>query len=202
MAPFLIDLSAWARSSHPDVTERWAALLEGDELRCHPVFAIELLHNAINPGDYQQLRNDLEQAFDWWRPDEETATIAMRMQQRMATSAASGQRVKTADLLTAALAVQHGVGVLHYDADYDLIRDRGGDPFESEWLAERGSLEGAAESTGNLRKAYRKALGERVVQLQDGADLEVWPELIAWMDAELRTRGLDVPLPPDVPYRP
>ncbi len=148
---FLLDLSAWARSGHLDVRERWAELIETGRLLCHPIFAVELLHNAINPRDYQHLRNDLEQAFDWIWPDAETAEIAIRLQQRLATSATAGQRVKTPDLLIAALAVQRGVGVLHYDADYDTILDRGGERFLSEWLAPRASLETDPEKRESAR---------------------------------------------------
>ena len=93
------------------------------------------------------------------------------------------------------------MGVLHYDSDYDLIRELGGDPFDSHWLAERGSLEAPGESVGGARKAYRKALGERMVQLQDDSDLEVWPRLIAWLDAELQARGIPAPPSPDAPPR-
>ncbi len=196
---YLIDLSAWARSAHPKAQTRWTALITGDQLRGHPLFAVELLHNAVSATDYTQLRNDVEAAFDWIWPDAETARVAMRMQQRMATTAPTAQRVKTADLLTAALAVQNNVGVLHYDADYDLIRDRGGEPFESEWLAPRGSLETRGVARSSARKAYTKAFGERMVQLRDGADLELWPDLIAWLDERLRERGLDVPPAPDLP---
>jgi predicted nucleic acid-binding protein len=193
---YLVDLSAWARASHRDARARWAALLDGDRLLCHPVFAIELLHNAIGPSEFQRMRNDLEQAFDWRWPDEETARIALRMQHRMATSAPSGQRVKTADVLIAALAAQNGVGVLHYDADYDVIGERAGEPFDSEWLCERSALESATQAAATSRKAYRKAFGERMVQLQDDGDLEVWPELIAWLDQQLTVRGLDPPPAP------
>ncbi|MDQ3091574.1 MAG: PIN domain-containing protein [Actinomycetota bacterium] len=199
MPRLLIDLSAWARSGHADARDRWAALLQGDHLLCHPVFALELLHNATDPGDYRRLREDLDKGFDWVWLDGKTADIAIGMQQKMATSAPTGQRVKTADLLIAALAVQHGVGVLHYDADYDLIRDRGGESFDSEWLAKRGSLEGAKEAPASARRAYSKAFGRRMVQLQDDVDLEVWPELIDWMNDQLLARGIDVPPPPDVP---
>lgn len=114
-------------------------------------------------------------------PDRETAEIALRLQQRLATSATAGQRVKTSDLLIAALAVQHGVGVLHYDADYDAILDRGGDVV-SAWLAPRASLETAPEKRDSARKIFWKSFGERMRQLDNDADLEVWPELIAWLD--------------------
>lgn len=149
---------------------RWAALLEGDRLLCHPVFAIELLHNAIALADHRRLREDLEQGFDWLWPDRESAEIAVRLQRTMAAGAPTGQRVKTADLLIAALAVRHGVGVLHYDPDYDVISDRGGESFQSEWLAPRGSLEGAATLTVSVRRQYSQAFGRRMVQLQDDAD--------------------------------
>lgn len=71
----------------------------------------------------------------------------------MATGAPAGQRVKTADLLIAALAVQRGVGVPYYDSDYDVIRHRGGEPFDSEWLAPRGSLETAQETPRTLARS-------------------------------------------------
>ncbi len=73
-------------------------------------------------------------------PDRETAEIAIRLQQRLATSATAGQRVKTPDLLIAALAVQDSLGVLHYDGDYDILRSRTDLRFESVWLAPRGIL--------------------------------------------------------------
>lgn len=199
MARFLIDLSAWARSGHSEVRERWTQLVEGDCLLCHPFFAVELLHNAINPQDYRRLREDLDKAFDWVWPDEATSAAAVEMQRKMATRAPGGQRVKTADLLIAALAVQHGVGVLHYDKDYDAIRDRGGESFHSEWLAKRGTLAGTRESAASARQPYKDALGQRMIQLQDDSDLEVWPKLIEWMDDRLQERGLALPPPPNLP---
>jgi len=138
-----------------------AELLGGDGLLCHPVFAVELLHNSTSPGDYRRLRADIGRGFDWLWPDQRTAETAMELQQRMATRAPTGQRVKTADLLIAALAVQHGLGVVHYDSDYDLIRDHGGETFTSEWLAPRGSLETGEERATSARKTYRQAFGRR-----------------------------------------
>jgi predicted nucleic acid-binding protein len=71
-----------SRSSHPSARARWKDLAEGDELACRPVFAIELLHNSINPEDHQRLRNGLEAAFDWVWPNDDTARLALRLQQR------------------------------------------------------------------------------------------------------------------------
>lgn len=196
-ARFLIDLSAWARSGHPSARERWAELVSDDLLFCHPVFAVELLHNAVNPKDYRRLREDLDKAFDWVWPDSDTTAIALEMQRRMATTAPAGQRVKSADLLIAALAAQRGAGVLHYDRDYDVISQRGGEQFASEWLAPRGSLEGAQERSTSARKVYSQALGLRMAQLSDDMDLQVWPGLIAFIDARLAEHGVEIPPPPD-----
>ena len=49
-------------------------------------------------------------------------------------------RIPPADLLLAALAERHQLGILHYDRDYDLIAARTDLLFASEWLAPAGSL--------------------------------------------------------------
>jgi predicted nucleic acid-binding protein len=151
----LIDLSAWARSSHPDAKERWAELLSGDRLLAHPMFAVEMLHNAITPKQYGELRRAIETGFDWVWPDEETARVMVRIQERMASTAPTAQRVKTVDIFTAALASQRSCGVLHYDGDYDVIDERGGEPFQNEWLAERGTLDSAGVDHRAARGASR-----------------------------------------------
>ena len=49
-------------------------------------------------------------------------------------------RLPPVDLLIAALADRHGLGVLHYDHDYDLIAEKTDLTFDSVWLAARGTL--------------------------------------------------------------
>lgn len=44
------------------------------------------------------------------------------------------------DVLIAAIAHVHRVGVLHYDRDFDLIRARTSLRFQSVWLARAGTL--------------------------------------------------------------
>ena len=43
------------------------------------------------------------------------------------------------DLITAAAAADAGIGVLHYNAEYDTLAEVL--PFESRWIALRGSLD-------------------------------------------------------------
>jgi predicted nucleic acid-binding protein len=45
--------------------------------------------------------------------------------------------VKVPDLLVAAAAADVGIDVLHYDADFDTLAEVL--PFESRWIARRGS---------------------------------------------------------------
>ena len=49
-------------------------------------------------------------------------------------------RLPPVDLLVAALADRHRLGVLHYDHDYDLIAERTDLEYESVWVAPRGSV--------------------------------------------------------------
>jgi hypothetical protein len=42
--------------------------------------------------------------------------------------------------MIAACAYRAEAGVLHYDGDYDVLRERTSLVFESEWLAPSGSL--------------------------------------------------------------
>jgi predicted nucleic acid-binding protein len=49
-------------------------------------------------------------------------------------------RLSPADLIIAACAEDAEAGVLHYDADYDIIAERTTLEFDSEWLAPPGTL--------------------------------------------------------------
>jgi predicted nucleic acid-binding protein len=48
--------------------------------------------------------------------------------------------MRPVDVLIAALADVHELDILHYDADFDLIREHTSLQLESIWLAENGSL--------------------------------------------------------------
>ena len=46
--------------------------------------------------------------------------------------------LEAVEMMTAGLPFK--AGVMHYDADYDILAERSGLRFHSEWLAPRGSL--------------------------------------------------------------
>lgn len=66
------------------------------------------------------------------------ASRAIDAQARLAT--VGHHRIPPADLMIAAIADVEGIGVIHYDADYDRILDHTDLRFESRWLAPRGSI--------------------------------------------------------------
>lgn len=70
--------------------------------------------------------------------DREIEGLAMEAQRELA--AIGHHRVAPADVVIAACAHTSGMGVLHYDGDYDLLRMHTSLTFESEWLAAPGTL--------------------------------------------------------------
>jgi len=53
---------------------------------------------------------------------------------------AGHHRLPPVDVLIAALADRHNVGVLHYDHDYDLIAEKTDLRFDGVWLPARDTL--------------------------------------------------------------
>ena len=77
--------------------------------------------------------------------DEEVERRAIDAQRQLAR--AGHHRLPPADLIIAATADVHGVGVLHYDHDFDILREKTDLRFDSVWLAPaRDALTGQASS--------------------------------------------------------
>ncbi len=66
--------------------------------------------------------------------------LALEAQAELARMPDVSHRVKPVDLLVAAIAHEHALGVLHYDHDYDTIAERSGLRLRSVWIAARGSV--------------------------------------------------------------
>ena len=104
-----------------------------------PPFALEALYSARDARGYGQLAEELL-GFHEVGADALTWRSAADAQAALAADSAVSHRVKPIDLLLAAIADQHGVGVLHYDHDYDTIRAHTPLSYRSVWVAERGSM--------------------------------------------------------------
>ncbi len=135
MPVYLADTSVWNRSLQ--IEERWAAMLEDEEIALCPPVTLELLYSARGHADYRALALDLSD-----RPslplDSRAAAAAERAQARLAEK--SQHRGPTpVDLLIAAIAEVNSAILLHYDRHFDAIARVTGQP--AEWLAPRGSLD-------------------------------------------------------------
>jgi predicted nucleic acid-binding protein len=139
----VVDNSAWVRVGlgrlEPQDLERWEAAVRGDEIIVSPPFALEALYSARDADDFRGLAEELG-GFRQVRANDRTWELAAEAQAALAADSAVSHRVKPIDLLLAAVADQQAVGVLHYNHDYDTIREHSPLAFRSVWVAERGSI--------------------------------------------------------------
>lgn len=138
---FLLDTSAWSRFSHPNLSQERAeqvagAIARGEVVLSLPVL-LEIGYSARTRREHEELMAELL-ALPRVAVDEEIERRAIEAQSELARD--GHHRLAPPDLIVAALAGRHGLGVLHYDADYDVIREHTGLDFESLWLAPAGAL--------------------------------------------------------------
>jgi predicted nucleic acid-binding protein len=137
----LLDNSAWARLADPSlsgerVSEIADALESGHIAVCVP-FLLEAGYSARNSDEHQQLLAELL-ALPRVHIDEHVELRAIEAQRQLARI--GHHRLPPVDLLIAALADRHALGVLHYDSDYDTLANQTDLRFQSTWLAARGTL--------------------------------------------------------------
>ena len=141
IGPVLLDNSAWARLGSPELAvERLDEVAEAVEASrvatCLP-FVLEAGYSARSAADHDAIVDEL-QALTHFHVDDEVERRAIDAQRQLAR--VGHHRLPPVDLLIAALADRHGVGVLHYDHDYDLIATKTDLNFQSVWLAPAGAL--------------------------------------------------------------
>lgn len=136
VARFLADKSVWARLRDPVVAAVFGPLVERGTVASCGVVDLAILYSARSASDHEAVRRErtglprLEMPEGVWRRAEEVQGLLAR---RGAHRAAS-----IPDLLIAATAELHGVAVLHYDKDFDLIAEVTGQ--DSIWIVPRGSV--------------------------------------------------------------
>jgi len=123
-----------ARGSRPARGEEIAAAFERGQIAvCLPF----LLEAAYSPRDARERTILLDELLAL--PLDQIVEQRVLDAQRQLARAAH-HRLPPVDLLVAAFADRHELGVLHYDADYDIVRERTDLRFDSVWLAPRGVL--------------------------------------------------------------
>lgn len=137
----LLDNSAWARLLQGVVVGDRA-----DQIRqlvklhaigvCLP-FLLEAGYSARAAADRKQIMSRLE-LFPRVAVDGEVERTALQAQRELAEI--GHHRLPPVAVMIAACAHRAEAGVLHYDADYDILAERTSLVFESEWLAPVGTL--------------------------------------------------------------
>ena len=137
----LLDNSAWARLGDPTVPDRRAeeiaVALEGGRIATCLPFLLEAGYSAQSADTHDELVEELL-ALPLLSIDEEIEGRAIDAQRKLAS--VGHHRLPPVDLILAAIADRHGLGVLHYDGDFDLLRSKTDLEFESVWLVPRGKL--------------------------------------------------------------
>jgi predicted nucleic acid-binding protein len=135
----LADTSAWTnRRKHSVVSADFEDRLVGGEIAICSMVKLELLWETRDARGFAERRARLE-ALDELPIDEPVWRRALDVFEQLANQGPLHHRqVKLPDLLVAAAAELHGVGVCHYDRDFDLIAEVTGQPVRA--IAPIGSL--------------------------------------------------------------
>ena len=138
----LIDNSAWARLDASALSKARrddvAALIEAGEIAVCVPFLLEAGWSARNAAEHDALHADLLR-LPYLAIDADVESAALGAQRDLARRG-HHRSASPSDLLIAACAHVNAAGVLHYDRDYDHLVELTDLRFESQWLAERGTL--------------------------------------------------------------
>ncbi len=137
-ARYLADKSALARLGQPSVAERLEPLLEGGLVATCSIIVLEILFSARSPAGYDATRRRLDLALELAPITQTALDRAVDVQSELARRSAH-RSVALPDLIIAAVAEQHRLAVLHYDADFDRIAEITAQ--DTEWVVPRGSAD-------------------------------------------------------------
>jgi predicted nucleic acid-binding protein len=135
---FIADTSAWVHAGHPAIRDQWGAALARRQIATCPVVVLEVLYSTRDGDEFDQWAASLSELRDV--PISRSVTNAAQQAFRSLAHAGGAlhRSMGVPDLLIAACAQEVGVGVLHYDRDFDRLAEVLA--FESRWIAPRGSL--------------------------------------------------------------
>lgn len=137
----LLDNSAWARLASDrlagDRAQTVAAWMAELQLATCLPFMLEAGYSARSGVEHESMMSDLD-CLPRVVVDQDVERLAIGAQRELAK--VGHHRLAPADVIIAACAHVAGMGVLHYDRDYDLLAEHTSLGFESEWLAPAGTL--------------------------------------------------------------
>lgn len=134
----LLDTSVWATRRRPQVRTWFENQLLSQEIAVCDQVRLELLHSARNLEEFQTIRGSLA-VLPYCPMDASAWSRAVDVYELLAGVRPQWHRsVKGPDLLIAACAEAAGLTLVHYDKDFDAIREVTGQPMR--WVAPHGSL--------------------------------------------------------------
>lgn len=137
MAELLADKSALTRrATRPEVRAVVEPLLLAGRIATCGIVDLELLFSARDAATYSKLATALR-GMRRVPVGEATIDRALEVQAKLARRGRH-RAVPLSDLIIAACAESHGLTVLHYDADYDVIASITKQP--TRWVVPRGSV--------------------------------------------------------------
>jgi predicted nucleic acid-binding protein len=137
IAEYLIDTSAAARMSLPAVRARLEPLINGGVVGTCATLDAEAFFSARNVAEYEQNMADRRIAYEHLPIDDEHWSRAFQALHRLARSGRH-RAVGIADLLTAVVAAEHRLTIVHFDGDFEIAAEVV--DFEHRWVAGRGTI--------------------------------------------------------------
>ncbi|MEI6254968.1 MAG: PIN domain-containing protein [Mycobacteriaceae bacterium] len=114
-----------------------APLIEAGLVATTASLDAEALYSARNPAEYEQLWADRRRAYEYLPTEDEHWKAALNAQRALAREGRH-RAVGMPDLLTAVLAAEHRLTVVHYDADFETAATVV--PFQQVWVLPRASV--------------------------------------------------------------
>jgi predicted nucleic acid-binding protein len=119
-ATWLVDTSALARLSVPEVGEVLRPLIDAGRVAVTAVTLLEVGCTARSKGDHDRSQRSVLQRLQFVYGSPRSERRALEVQQLL-MERGRHRSVKLPDLLVGAAAETEGFTVMHYDADFDRI---------------------------------------------------------------------------------
>lgn len=136
-ATWLVDTSALARLSVPEVDEVLRPLIDAGRMAVAAATVLEVGYTARSVADHEQSQRKVLQRLQFVYGSPRSERRAIEVQQSL-MGTGHHRAVKLPDLLVAAVAEVEGLTVMHYDADFDRIAEVTGQP--TQWVVEAGTV--------------------------------------------------------------
>lgn len=136
-AAYLVDTSALARLSVPEVTDVLRPRIDAGRIAITAVTWLEIGYSARSRSDHDESQQRILERLQIVYGSPRSERRAIEVQQAL-MDVGHHRTVKLPDLLIASTAEVEGLTVLHYDADFDRIAAITDQPVE--WVVPAGTV--------------------------------------------------------------